>query len=330
MTDPFGPGSTPAGPPGVGSPLVTSSGRFTIVALDHRDALVAEFERLDGSAGAGSGAGELRRFKRAVLLALDRAPVKPSAVMLEPEYSLPDLRPAVPDGVGVTCALEAQGYFDRPEAGNSLMEGWSPARVRSVGADGAKLLLLYRHDQGPLTASQEALAARVVAEAAEVGVPALVEPVPVAPPAPGGPDGGLPGSELDPDDRRRVIVEAARRIGVSAPAGPLILKLPFPGPGACAEVTEAAGPHPWILLSWGVTYDRFRDQLVEAMASGCAGFAVGRALWREAVDPAGRVEFLAGPFHDRLSELIGIVEGTAAPSTASPRGGQPQGDPPHV
>ncbi|MEL6984796.1 MAG: hypothetical protein AAFO29_20375, partial [Actinomycetota bacterium] len=172
------------------SPLATASGRFTIAALDHRDALVAEFERLaadpsaDPAAGGGSGANAgvveaLRRFKADVLAALDAAPIKPSAVMLEPEYSLPDLRDAVPDGVGVTCALEAQGYFDAPDSGNAVMEGWSPARVSSVGADGAKLLVLYRHDRGEFTDAQERLVTEVTAQAAEAGVPALIEPVPV-------------------------------------------------------------------------------------------------------------------------------------------------------
>lgn len=292
------------------SPLATASGRFTIAALDHRDALVAEFEKAAGvGTGAGVGANEgpegsdgssgveaLRRFKADVLAALDASPIKPSAVMLEPEYSLPELRDAVPDGVGVTCALEAQGYFDAPGSGNTVMEGWSPARVRSVGADGAKLLVLYRHDRGEFTEAQERLVTEVSAQAAEAGVPALIEPVPV--------------EVVDDADRREVIVTAARRIGA---LGPMILKLPFPGVGACAEVTEAAGPHPWVLLSWGVTYDEFRDQLTEAMAAGCSGFAVGRALWREAVDPATRTDFLAGTFQDRLAELIDIVE-SAPPS----------------
>ncbi|MEM9562324.1 MAG: hypothetical protein AAGA93_06910 [Actinomycetota bacterium] len=286
------------------SPLATPSGRFTIAALDHRDALAAEFDRLHADAGPGSGGGgsagtdavaagadALRTFKGDVLAALGRSPVKPSAVMLEPEFSLPDLLPAVPDGVGVTCAIEAQGYLAAPGDGNTLMDGWSPGRVASVGADGAKLLVLYRHDRGAFTESQERLVADVVTEAAELGVPALIEPVPV--------------ETTGADDRRTVIVESARRIGAM---GPMLLKLPYPGPGACAEVTEAAGPHPWILLSWGVTYDEFNGQLTEAMAAGCAGFAVGRALWREGVDPAGRGDFLAGPFQERLGELIDLAE----------------------
>lgn len=241
----------------------------------------------------GSSAESLRQFKADVLAALGGASPRPSAVMLEPEFSLPDLRPAVPEGTGVTCALEAQGYLDDWTAGNRLLDGWDPARVRSVGADGAKLLVLYRHDRGAFTDDQERLVAQVVDDAAQAEVPILIEPVPV--------------DVADDADRRDVILAAARRLG---PLGPMLLKLPFPGAGACEALTEAAGPRPWALLSWGITYEAFAQQLSEAVCGGCAGFAVGRALWREGVDPAGRSGFLAGEFQERWRRLVDIVEGS--------------------
>ena len=96
-------------------PLATDSGHFTIAALDHRDALKAELPGADDAA--------LRAFKRDMLDALSVMEETPSGVMLEPEFSLPDLLDAVPEGAGVSCALEAQGYFSDPTAGNSLMPG---------------------------------------------------------------------------------------------------------------------------------------------------------------------------------------------------------------
>ena len=104
------------------SALATPAGRFTIAALDHRDALRAEFDRLPATgadvASPDASIRALRRFKADVLAALDRGRYRPSAVMLEPEFSLPELRDAVPPGTGVTCALEAQGYLDDWRAGN--------------------------------------------------------------------------------------------------------------------------------------------------------------------------------------------------------------------
>ena len=265
------------------SPLATDDGFFTIAALDHRDALASELE----SAGQGVGPEALSGFKRDLVIALaDR----PSAVMLEPEYALPDLASLVPEGVGITCALESQGYFSDPDAGNSLMDGWGPSRVASVGAHCAKLLVLYRHDRGTFTADQEKLVASVVEDASKAGVPMLIEPVPV--------------EVVDDADRAEVIIQSARRLG---PLGPMILKLPFPGEGRTDELDEAVGAHPWTLLSWGVGFDQFAAQLAQACASGCSGFTVGRALWREAIEPSTRAEFTSTTLVERFNQLAEIA-----------------------
>ncbi|MEM7274615.1 MAG: hypothetical protein AAF547_16130 [Actinomycetota bacterium] len=273
-------------------PLATTDGFFTVAALDHRDALKAEL-------GDDATADDLRAFKRDMLAAFAGFDEAPSAVMLEPEFSLPQLTEAVPTGTGITCALEAQGYFSDPEAGNSLMDGWHPGRVTEVGADAAKLLVLYRHDRGEFTAAQERLVAEVVAGAAEARVPVLIEPVPV--------------DVADDDDRRDVILAAAERLN---PLGPMLLKLPYPGPGACGDLTERCGDRPWALLSWGVPFEVYAEQLAEACANGCSGFTVGRALWREAVDPATRAEVAANVIPGRFAELVTLAR-TGRPWTAA-------------
>ncbi len=271
------------------SVMATDTGHFTVAALDHRDALKTELATAGKSASTDDDAA-VRQFKRDMLEALGRMAELPSAVMLEPEFSLPELAAIAPAGAGITCALEAQGYFSDPEAGNSLMPGWHPGRVTEVGAHAAKLLVLYRHDRGEFTQAQEELVAQVVADAAEAGVPALIEPVPV--------------DVVDDADRRDVILAAAERLN---PLGPMLLKLPFPGAGACGELTEVCGDRPWILLSWGVPYEQFAEQLTEACANGSSGFAVGRALWREAVDPANRAAFNASTLGERFVELASIA-----------------------
>lgn len=279
------------------SPLATDDGFFTIFALDHRDALMVELQNEAGGSSASASGGasqpnpeDLRGFKRDMLGAFANLAELPSAVMLEPEFSLPDLTDAVPEGVGITCALEAQGYFADADAGNTLMDGWHPGRVTEVGANAAKLLVLYRHDRGEFTAAQERLVAEVVAGAAEANVPALIEPVPV--------------DVVDDNDRREVILAAAERLnGI----GPMILKLPYPGRGACAALTEKCGERPWALLSWGVPFEEFEEQLADAASGGASGFAVGRALWREAVAPAGRDEFNRTVLPARFADLVALA-----------------------
>ena len=270
--------------------MTTDAGHLTVLALDHRDALRVEFNAGDPDSVLPE---TLTRFKADMARALAGAP---SAVMLEPEYSLPQMLMdgSVHGSVGVFGALESQGYNavgpDGGVAVNEFMPNWSADQLVRMGGDGSKILVLYRPDRGDHTHAQEAFITEAVTQAHQAGLPILVEPVPY---------------ELaDASDRRHVIVESARRI---ARMGPMIVKAPFPGPGACAEFNDAAGPHPWALLSWGVPYEEFRDQLAEAVEHGCSGFMAGRALWREALDPVTRSEAIEEFVKPRFAELSAIA-----------------------
>ncbi len=270
--------------------LTSEDGHLKVLAVDHRDGLRVEFDPDRPEAVPGT---TLTRFKADVTAGLG---IAPTAVMLEPEYSLPELLAdgTVPASVGVFGALEAQGYLaassDGGVATNAFLPDWSADRLLRMGGDGAKILVLYRPDRGEHTATQERFVAAALHQAHDAGLPLLVEPVPF---------------ELSgPEDRQRTIVESARRIGA---LGPMILKLPFPGRGGCADLDDAATPHPWALLSWGVPYVEFRDQLAEAVTHGCSGFAVGRALWREALEEGTRSAALAGHVRPRFAELSAIA-----------------------
>ncbi len=256
-------------------------GLFCVAAVDHRDSMAAEFAE-------HVTAETLTRFKADVISALGE---RPSAVMIEPEFSFPHLtdRGVVPRSVGVICALEAQGYMADPSTGNRLMPGWTPRRLLEAGADCAKLLILYRPDDEDLARRQERLVRRVVEECAAVQLPVLIEPVPY---------------ELaDDDDRRRTIVASARRLSA---LGPMILKLPYPGEAGCRELSEI--DNPWALLSWGVAFEEFARQLEAAALAGCSGFMVGRALWREAVAEAGRAEVLATTVVPQFEQLCRLMD----------------------
>lgn len=268
------------------SSIATSDGYFTMVALDHRDIL----RRAMAKRGAGDTDNDLRRFKSDMLKTFSLFGESPSAVMLEPEVALPHLLEEIPPGIGVMCALEAQGYLANPRAGNMLMDGWYPGRVREVGADAAKLVVLYRHDLGEFTTTQEKLVAEVVDQASEAGVPILIEPVPI--------------EVTDMADRREVILAAAKRFGAM---GEMMLKLQYPGEGACEDLTAACGNRPWTLLSLGVPFDEYVDQLADACESGCSGFTVGRALWIEAIDPKNRTAVADELLPDRFAQLVTLA-----------------------
>ena len=276
---------------------ISHHGRFVVLAIDHRDSLRAVVAPNDPSSVSAESITGLKRELVGALAA------GATGVMLEPEYSIPQLLDGtLPDGVGFTAALEAQGYSADPEAApTQILEGWSVAAAAASGAAAAKLLVLYRPDR-PHGAAQERVAAEVLAECRRVGIPLVLEPLFY----------GL----TDPSARRAIVIETVERF---AAMDPHLLKLPFPvdpshepdrsvWAGACAEITERCHM-PWTLLSGGGSYESYRDQVEAAVSRGCSGFMAGRALWGEAaLAPADqRASIVAELVASRLAELRRIV-----------------------
>jgi tagatose 1,6-diphosphate aldolase len=286
----------------------TPDGIFAILAIDHRDSLRVLLNRHQPDA---ISAATLTALKLDIIRHI--APLA-SAVMVDPEYSAAQaiVAAALPGRVGFLCAAEAQGYLGDPRAKqNTLLAGWSVAKAKRLGAGGIKLLMLYHPDAGEVTARQEELVQAVVADCAREEIPLFLEPLiyPLDPAM-------SPKSAEFAAQRRRIVVETARRLGT---LGPDILKLQFPldathhaDPAlwvdACAELHEAAA-RPWALLSGGDPFDTFKAQLQVACQAGCSGFMVGRALWGDAItgSPAERTQRLQTTVRPRFTELVDIA-----------------------
>ena len=276
---------------------ISERGRFGVLAIDHRDSLRAVLAPDDPDSVSDEAITSLKRDLVGLLAS------GATGVMLEPEYSIPHLLDGtLPDGVGFTAALEAQGYAADPEAAPTrILEGWSVAAAAATGAAAAKLLVLYRPDR-PHGAAQERVAAEILAECRRVGIPLVLEPLFY----------GL----ADPSARRSIVIETVQRF---AAMDPHLLKLPFPvdvasepdrsvWAEACAEISERCHM-PWTLLSGGGDYQSYRDQVEVAVSAGCSGFMAGRALWGEAAlapaeRRAGIITELVAP---RLAELRSIA-----------------------
>lgn len=257
------------------------AGIFTILAVDHRDSMRVVLRPDDPDA---IPAAELTEAKFDLIGGIaDLA----SAVLLDPEYSAGQAVAArvLPGTAGFICAVEAQGYLGDPNARvTSLLDGWSVAKAKRLGASGIKLLVLYRPDTAVAAAQDEVITA-VVAECGREEIPLFLEPV-----AYGKSGEAPPGTEEFAALRRSIVVDSVKRL---APLGPDVLKLQFPvdtlfehdrsvWADACAELAEAC-PVPWALLSGGDPFDLFVEQVRVACEAGASGFLVGRALWGEAV-----------------------------------------------
>lgn len=291
----------------------TARGVFSILAIDHRDAMRA---MINPNAPATVSAETLTEIKLAVVCQLA---TEASAVLLDPLYSAKQAiaTHTLPGHVGLLTALEDQGYLGDPFARETtLLQDWSVEQAKLLGATGVKLLLLYNPDTASAD-KQDELVRRVLDDCARFEIPLFLEPISYAT------DAAIPkGSAEFARGRRRIVIESVRRLGVLQPD---VLKVEFPldvkyetnetvWADACAEL-NAASPVPWALLSGDEPFDTFKRQVQIACENGCSGFLVGRSVWRDVTTLSGaaRDEFIENTARPRFRELAAIADNYAVP-----------------
>jgi len=292
----------------------SARGTFGILALDHRQNLRRELHPEDPGRATYA---ELVAFKRAVVREVASAA---TGVLLDPEVGAVQCLAdgSLPAGTGLIVALEATGYEGPSTARISrLLDGWSVAKAKRMGASAAKLLVYY-HPDAANASDQERLVGSVAADCAAADLALFIEPLSFSI------DPEVP--RLVAEERRRVVVETARRLTA---LGGDVLKAEFPyDPGvtdegrwraACAEL-DAASRLPWVLLSGGVEDDLFEKQVRVACGAGASGVLAGRSVWAEAaaLGPTDRTDFLRATGRERLARLVGLVDDLGRPWDARP------------
>lgn len=289
----------------------TRGGRFAVLALDHRQNLRREIDPDRPDAVSVQAMVDLKRDVVRVL-----GPVG-SGVLLDPEIGAAQCIAdgSLAGGTGLIVAIEATGYGGTRTARRSrVLEGWSVRKARRMGASAAKLLVYY-HPEAANAAEQEELVARIAAECRAEDLPLFLEPLTysVDPAAP----------KLVGDDRRRTVIETARRLST---IGGDVLKIEFPYDAsvldddrwkdACAELDEASRT-PWVLLSGGADDAVFERQVETACLAGASGVLAGRSVWAEAARLEGerRTRFLNEDGVARMARLVELVERFGRPWT---------------
>ena len=264
--------------------LTNEFGIFTMIAFDHRDVFVEALSQTLGVAQTTwrTVVAEKNRIAQAL------AP-HASAVLLDPLYSAGPVIAGgfLPQGTGFAVAREKSGY-DGESAGRvtTLLEDWSVAAIKRLGGSAVKLLLYY-HPDSPTAAQQEEVVRQVAAECDAYEIPLMLEPIcyPVEP------------NQKKTDTsfaagRPDLVLESARRL---IPLGVDILKAEFPSDARyetdsskmrdyCRQLSDIAAGIPWVLLSAGVDFPTFQNQVEIACEAGASGFVAGRAIWKEVLE----------------------------------------------
>ena len=297
------------------SRMADRSGYLRVAAIDHPENYLALFDR----DLARVSFDEVVESKLELVAAMaDHA----SAVLLDPVWSHGQaiLTGAVPPGVGIISAIEQLSY--QPEgsptgwgAELALRPDWPLSKIAAIGADGVKLVVFHRGDS-PASDRQYRIVADLVAECREHELPLIVEPIWYPLP------GENPADPMVAAARIREIVASATRF---AALGVDVMKMEFPGStatledraaaaDACAELDDSIEV-PWVLLSAGVGFEGFIEQLRIAAAAGASGFMAGRAIWGDAVGRRDEAARRAGAKTacERLDVLGEIVAASGRP-----------------
>ncbi len=294
--------------------IANQDGIFTMCAMDHRGSLRKMLCQDKDEAACYQ---EMVSFKLKLCQSLARYA---SAVLLDPIYGAGQCisHSAIPGGTGLLVSIEATGYKGgKDNRLTRLLEGWSVAKIRRMGATAVKMLVYYRPDLKELAASQLNTINMVARDCIKYDIPFLVEPVSY----PVGDEIGNPGKFAAHKDR--LVIQTARDIS-SLPID--VLKAEFPADlnyktdktellALCRELNEASWV-PWVILSAGVNYELFYRQVEIACQAGASGFLAGRAIWQEATDtisPRARSRYISTVAADRLKKLVEVANKYAVP-----------------
>lgn len=294
--------------------IANDKGVFIMCAMDHRGGMV---EMLTEAQKVEPDYRDIVEIKLDMCRAI--APYC-SGILLDPEYGAEQavVSGVLPGHTGLLVSIEATGYEKDP-AGRitNLLKDWSVEKIKRMGASAVKMLVYYRPDIKKLAARQLKNIAKVAESCIKYDIPFLVEPKTYRVE-----DEDMDSAEFA-ERLPEMVIETARQI-TELPVD--VLKAEFPADMKyekdeavmaehCREL-DLASRVPWVILSAGVDYDMFKQQVSIACIAGASGFLGGRAVWQEAMDiikREKRLEFFGDVAAPRLNDLAAIANVSARP-----------------
>lgn len=264
--------------------LLLPSGKIAIAALDHRGSLKVNLHPENPEITTDQ---EILAWKRRMIdLYKDRV----SGLLVDPIFGKQVLDTSMHPGW--MLSMEKTGYRGGKEARvTEILEDWSVANAKEMGACSVKLLLYYDPENTDLARKQKEIAMALSEECEREGMIYLLEPL----------------SYLVEGSREE---EVLRIVDALADVPVDIYKSEYPGTQrACEEISKRI-KSPWVLLSAGMEYSQYKAALTVACQSGASGFAVGRALWQEFGQYEGeaREKYFRDVASPRMDELLEIVD----------------------
>lgn len=288
--------------------IATREGIFAICAMDHRGSLRRMIDEENPER-----VNYDTMVERKLELCSALAP-HASAVLLDPEFGAAQcIKHAVlPGTTGLLVSIEATGYSGSKDSRiTKLLNEWSVEKIKLMGASAVKILVYYRPDLKDVAAQQRHIIEQVAKDCIRYDIPFLVEPICYA-------IGFESRDEKELAIRKPALVLKTADEITTLPID--VLKAEFPADiryekdekkllNLCQQLSEISRV-PWVLLSAGVSYEQFYQEVKIACKAGASGFLGGRAIWQEAMrikESRERRKFLATTAVDRLKQLTDIA-----------------------
>ena len=277
----------------------TADGIFNILAIDHMDSLKRAINPENPMSVTDEQMTVMKRDVVSTLMPYI------SGTLLDPVYGAAQMiSQDLPKQVGLLVELEKADYSMQPlPLVVDIRPNWSVEKIKRMSADGVKLFYYYDPDNNDLCQQQDTTIQAVVNDCAVYDIPLYAEPIV---------------SNVNPDNRQRKVIESAKRAN---DLGADILKVEFPIDAsanmnhadwqeACEALNDAVH-RPWVLLSAGVDFEVFCQQVAIACQAGASGFIVGRAVWGDACtiqNSDERIAWLKTNGIERIQKLNNIAK----------------------
>lgn len=172
---------------------------------------------------------------------------------------------------------------------------FSPEAAAQVGADAAKVALVYGRSDPAVLAENVEFVADAAHACNDAGLPLVVEPT-------------LWGQEIDDEFDGKLLADAAR---IAFELGADVLKTPYPGAAGFAPIVENAPVPVYIAGGPAVESDReVLEMVAGARDAGGCGVMFGRNVWQRQ-NPAAVVDVLRRIVHEGadVEEAAAALEG---------------------
>jgi len=265
--------------------IFKNNNKFLMLALDHR----GSFKKFINKENPESVEDvDIIKTKQIIIQNLQDSF---SGVLIDEDWGLPAYEDKTKPYL---LCVEKSGYTE--DGGSRITEiGYSVKDLKKLGASGVKLLIYFNPEDKSATTQLET-SKNILLEAKENDLPLFLEIVTYG---------------KDEDMRRGELVLKSLDMFLEFGIRPDVFKLEYPGNlASCQKITEKLGNIPWILLTRGVSFEKFKSQLQDAVDAGAVGFLAGRALWQEIVDYKTweeKEEYLKNIVRPRFEEINKII-----------------------